>query len=90
MCQLSRSRQQNGETWFSPSPFSPPPASLCFKNKNYKISIDPIGGQASDQQHNCGKKRQNVMVVTDELREAAPCVHPALSLAHSDLRVGLL
>jgi hypothetical protein len=27
--------------------------------------VDPIGGQVCDQRHNCGKKRQNVMVVTD-------------------------
>src|SRR6516164_22292 len=26
---------------FSPSPFSPPPASMCFKNKNYRMPMDP-------------------------------------------------
>jgi hypothetical protein len=56
---------------------------VCFKNKNYRTCVDPIGGQVCDQRHNCGKKRQNVMVVTDA-RTVNDRIATAISAARAE------
>src|SRR6516225_8146587 len=50
---------------FSPSPFSLRPPACVSRIRITESRWTLIGGQVCDQRHNCGKKRQNVMVVTE-------------------------